>query len=88
MRYVSAFASQPQVRRRWLGVLLLTVLCAVLVGAADLQTPAPEPRQSGTSCTKDSDCPPGKLCCRACAFPGCTHKACLTPMNGHCPPIP
>jgi hypothetical protein len=44
--------------------------------------------QSGTSCVRDSDCPPGKLCCRACAYPGCTHKACLTPMNGHCPLIP
>jgi len=57
-------------------------------GAADLMPPAPEFRQSSTRCTSDSQCPPDKLCCRACAFPGCTLKACLTPMNGHCPLIP
>ncbi len=56
-------------------------------GTADL-TPAPEFLQTSTDCTSDAQCPPGKLCCRACAFPGCTHKACLTPMNGHCPLIP
>jgi hypothetical protein len=56
-------------------------------GAAELP-PAVSFLQSGTGCVRDSDCPPGKLCCRACAFPGCTAKACLTPMNGHCPLIP
>jgi hypothetical protein len=57
-------------------------------GAADLLPPAPEFLQSSTSCTSDYQCPPGKLCCRACAFPGCTLKACLTAMDGHCPLIP
>lgn len=57
-------------------------------GAADLLPPSPEFRQSSTRCTSDYQCPPGKLCCRACAFPGCTLKACLTPMDGHCPLIP
>jgi hypothetical protein len=41
-----------------------------------------------TSCTKNSQCTPPQLCCRACAFPGCTAKACLTPLHGKCPPIP
>lgn len=40
------------------------------------------------SCTSDYQCPPGKLCCRACAFPGCTLRACLTASDGHCPFIP
>jgi hypothetical protein len=50
--------------------------------------PAPEFLQTGTGCTSDNQCPPGKLCCRDCAIPGCTHKACLTPLDGHCPAIP
>jgi len=57
-------------------------------GAAELTPPAPVFLQTSTGCTSDSQCPPGKLCCRACAFPGCTLKECLTPMNGHCPLIP
>jgi hypothetical protein len=57
-------------------------------GAADLLPPSPEFRQSSTGCTSDSQCPRGKMCCRACAFPGCTLMACLTPMDGHCPLIP
>ena len=55
--------------------------------AADLP-PAPDFLQASTGCTSDYQCLPDKLCCRACAFPGCTLKACLTPMNGHCPLIP
>ena len=57
-------------------------------GAAELVPPAPVFLQTSTGCTSDSQCPPDKLCCLACAFPGCTHKACLTPMDGHCPLIP
>jgi hypothetical protein len=56
-------------------------------GAADLP-PAPDFLQTSTGCTSDAQCPTGKLCCRDCAFPECTHKSCLTPMNGHCPLIP
>ena len=56
-------------------------------GAADLP-PAPDFLQSTTPCIDDSQCPSGKLCCRACAFPGCTLKTCMRPMNGHCPLIP
>ena len=65
---------------------------ASLLGApAGLDAGLPPPvlfLQSSTGCTSNSQCPPDKLCCRACAFPGCTLKACLTPMNGHCPLIP
>jgi len=43
---------------------------------------------ASSSCTNNAQCPPGKLCCRACGFFGCTAMACLTPMNGHCPLIP
>jgi hypothetical protein len=57
-------------------------------GAAEVVPPAPVFLQTSTGCTSDSQCPPDKLCCLACAFPGCTHKACLTPMDGHCPLIP
>ena len=66
-------------------VLTPTAACAAAAapaGAQFLQT-------STASCTSDAQCIPlGKLCCRACAFPECTLKRCLTPMNGHCPLIP
>ncbi|HEX4964805.1 MAG TPA: hypothetical protein VF173_28590 [Thermoanaerobaculia bacterium] len=52
------------------------------------QAPAPEFLQTSVNCTSDAQCPPDKLCCKACAFPGCTLMRCLTPMNGHCPLIP
>jgi hypothetical protein len=57
-------------------------------GAAGMLPPAPEFLQTGTSCTSNSQCPPDKLCCRACAYPGCTLMQCLMPLNGHCPAIP
>lgn len=56
--------------------------------AADGAQPAGLAPSFLTGCTSDAQCPPGKLCCPACGFPGCTAKACLTPMNGHCPLIP
>lgn len=56
-------------------------------GAAGL-LPAPQFLQTSTNCTDNSQCPPDKLCCKACAFPGCTLMRCLTPMDGHCPLIP
>jgi hypothetical protein len=67
---------------------LLATLSAGSSGSAGLLSPAPQFLQSSTGCTNDYQCLPDKLCCRACAFPGCTAKACLTPMNGHCPLIP
>ncbi|HEX4963554.1 MAG TPA: hypothetical protein VF173_22180 [Thermoanaerobaculia bacterium] len=58
-------------------------------GAAGLLPPAPELRQTtANGCTSDYQCLPDKLCCRACGFFGCTLKACLTPVDGHCPAIP
>ncbi|HEY0514564.1 MAG TPA: hypothetical protein VGH73_21865 [Thermoanaerobaculia bacterium] len=51
--------------------------------------PAPGFLQTtGSSCTSDAQCPYGKLCCRDCGYFGCTHMACLTAVNGHCPAIP
>ncbi len=47
-----------------------------------LQTIDPAP------CTKDSQCPPGKLCCRGCATPDCTRMVCQIASDGHCPYIP
>src|ERR1700709_18284 len=49
-------------------------------------TPSPEFLQTGTTCP--NPCPPGTLCCRDCGYFGCTHMACLTTVNGHCPAIP
>ncbi len=63
----------------------LATLSAVPAGD---QAPAPEFLQTSTGCTSDAQCAPDKLCCRDCGFFGCTHKGCLTPMNGHCPAIP
>jgi hypothetical protein len=57
-------------------------------GPAPTQPPAPEFLQTSTGCTSDDQCPAGKLCCRDCGFFGCTHKGCLTPFHGGCPPIP
>jgi hypothetical protein len=54
-------------------------------GSVGLQTPAPVFLQT-TSCA--TPCPPGTLCCKACAYPGCTAMACLTPIDGHCPLLP
>ncbi len=51
-------------------------------------TPAPELRQTAGTCTSNDQCPAGKLCCRDCGYFGCTHMACLTPVNGECPAIP
>jgi hypothetical protein len=65
-----------------------TFVASLAAPVAPALPPAPTFLQTGTSCTNNSQCPPGKLCCRACAFPGCTAMACLTPMNGHCPLIP
>ena len=63
-------------------------LASLSVAAAPAQPPAPEFLQTGTGCTSDAQCPAGKLCCRDCGFFGCTHKGCLTPFHGGCPPIP
>src|SRR3954470_6379549 len=64
-------------------------LATLSVVPAGEQAPAPEFLQSGTtSCRSDYQCLPDKLCCRACGTFDCTRKACLTPVNGHCPAIP
>src|SRR4051812_11356889 len=61
---------------------------ASLAPANDL-TPAPSFLQTtANGCTSDAQCPTGTLCCRDCGFFGCTHKGCLTPINGKCPLIP
>ena len=60
-------------------------LASLAAPAAGL-TPSPEFLQTGAVCP--SPCPAGTLCCRDCGFFGCTHVACLTPVNGHCPAIP
>jgi hypothetical protein len=65
----------------------LASLSAASPGSAGLQTPAPVFLQA-TSCTGSTPCPPGTLCCKACAYPGCTAMACLTPIDGHCPLLP
>ncbi len=65
-----------------------TFVASLAAPAAPALQPAPIFLQTSTDCTSNAQCPPGTLCCRACGFPGCTHKACLTPMNGHCPFIP
>jgi hypothetical protein len=52
-------------------------------------TPAPSFLQTtANGCTSDAQCLPDKLCCRDCGFFGCTHKGCLTPINGKCPLVP
>jgi len=66
-------------------------VASLLTAPAGMDAGLPPPASflpSATSCTSNAQCPAGKLCCRACAFPGCTLMACLTPMNGHCPLIP
>jgi hypothetical protein len=83
MKTASAFSRFEA--SRWSRVLLLVALCA-LVGLA--QAPGPALAQTSNSCTSDADCHGGTHCCRACGFPGCTAKACLHFINGHCPAIP
>jgi hypothetical protein len=64
-------------------------LAAAPAATTALSTPglAPVPifLQTGAGCTRDSQCPTGKLCCPACRFPPCTKMACYTPVRGICP---
>ena len=39
------------------------------------------------TCTVDTDCMPGQLCCYPCGIPGC-NLMCTTPLNGKCPMPP
>jgi hypothetical protein len=61
---------------------------ATLSGQAQVANdwvPAPLLR---TSCTFNSDCPSGKLCCNVCGTPpddGSSCRACVTPIRGRCP---
>lgn len=57
------------------------VLAALLITANNTLASA-----TGT-CTSDSQCPEGTLCCYPCGHPGCQNM-CLTPINGHCLRIP
>lgn len=84
MRHPSA--SPEATPRRRSRVLLLVLLCAAIALAQGMFL-APATAQSA-SCTTNAQCPPGKLCCRACGFIGCTAMACLTPLHGRCPAIP
>jgi hypothetical protein len=47
----------------------------------------PSPTLMATSCTTDTECPRGQLCCYPCGIEGCS-KICMKPMNGHCPFFP
>jgi hypothetical protein len=40
-----------------------------------------------TGCTSSSQCPTGQLCCYACGT-DCERRACMKPLNGHCPFFP
>lgn len=71
--------------QRWSRILLLVALCTV-VGLSVSLAPAPAAAQASNLCP--NPCPPGQLCCHACAVPGCTRVACLTAINGRCPLIP
>jgi hypothetical protein len=48
---------------------------------------APAPDFLVTGCTSSAQCPTGQLCCYACGT-DCERRACMKPMNGHCPFFP
>lgn len=79
------FAQAPASHSTPAAVADASFVASLAAPVAPALTPAPIFLQTGAGCTRDSQCPTGKLCCPACRFPGCTKMACYTPVNGVCP---
>ncbi len=69
-------------RTRLLRILGLAIMVAALLG-----TSHGAQLLAATSCTSNSQCPTGTLCCYPSGIPGC-HDECVTPVDGHCPRYP
>jgi hypothetical protein len=69
-------------RTRLLRILALAALVAALLGTSNGAR-----LLASQTCTSNSQCPPGTLCCYPCGIPGCMNM-CLTPVHGHCPFFP
>ncbi|MDP9120440.1 MAG: hypothetical protein M3O15_03585 [Acidobacteriota bacterium] len=66
---------------------LLRILGLVMVMAALLFAPNGSKALASKTCTSNSDCPAGTLCCYPCGIPGCQNM-CIAPLHGHCPFFP
>ena len=80
-------AANPAATAPQTAAQFLATLSTAPAPAQDL-TPAPA---FLASCTNNSQCPTGQLCCNACGTPpedGHSCLACLTPIRGRCPLIP
>lgn len=56
--------------------------------APNIEFLAPSPKLASTSCTSNSQCPTGQLCCYPCGIDGCDIKVCTVPERGRCPMYP
>lgn len=65
----------------------LATLSAGQDGAPDLDSLSPEPRFLTTTCTDDSECPPGYKCCYPCGIDGCDF-VCMQVQGPRCPFFP
>jgi hypothetical protein len=66
---------------------LFRIMGLAIVTAALLGTFHGAQLVAATSCTSNSQCPTGTLCCYPCGTDGC-HDECITPIDGHCPHYP